>query len=354
MGLLQRLFKPSMQHHPTQLSLSRLPYHGPNKKYKIIQHNLVLSNLPAPLHYLNFSTLFGKSNCDVWQIPRISTVPYKHAAAVMCSTSPHMVGQLNHYAFYDNAIDFCFNNKEQLFGTIPEFKINRQDTELSIDLKIQLLPVASQISMIRFGLAEHWAAMCHCEGIIQYQNQQFDIQQLGQFSFFRSRILPYSPIVFYTYQVICLQQDRQITLLQTRDRWNQVILSKIFIHDLKNQSSVCFQNSVFFKVHRVYPAIQTANSQTMYLPREFEWCYADENGTRIWLQAQSRGDYKFGRGAGFAGSFSYQIKMNDELEEGEGGYIEYIDCRPLKFQEQDKTQKFLEDFANPVPFFAKK
>ncbi len=39
-----------------------------------------------------------------------------------------------------------------------------------------------------------------------------------------------------------------------------------------------FNRMVHFQVHRVYPAVKTPNGQKMYLPREFEWHYQDEQG----------------------------------------------------------------------------
>ena len=91
----------------------------------------------------------------------------------------------------------------------------------------------------------------------------------------------------------------------------------------------------------------------MYLPREFEWCYEDDKGMKIWLQGQSRGDFKFGLAAGYVGSFNYQVSINGETEHGEGGYCEYIDCRSLRFQEQNKTEKLLGNLSNSVPIMLK-
>ena len=45
--------------------------------------------------------------------------------------------------------------------------------------------------------------------------------------------------------------------------------------------------------------------------------------------------------AGYVGSFQYQIKINAREESGEAGYCEYVDCRPLKWQEKNKNEKIL-------------
>lgn len=57
------------------------------------------------------------------------------------------------------------------------------------------------------------------------------------------------------------------------------------------------------------------------------------------VQAQSRGDFKFGLAAGYVGSFKYQLKINHHEEMGESGYCEYIDCRSLTWQEKINKKK---------------
>ena len=72
------------------------------------------------------------------------------------------------------------------------------------------------------------------------------------------------------------------------------------------------------------------------------------------MQAQSRGDFKFGLATGYVGSFKYQIRINRREEIGESGYCEYSDCRSLLWQEEDKQEKMRAEFANNVPFACKK
>ena len=68
-----------------------------------------------------------------------------------------------------------------------------------------------------------------------------------------------------------------------------------------------------------------------------------KNGKVIFeLYGESRGDYKFGLAAGYIGSFRYQLSWNEQCLQGEGGYCEYIDCRPLRWQEKNQDEKILD------------
>lgn len=358
MRLLQDFLDRSKQLNQTS-SLRRHPaYHAPNKKYKIIHQALILPNLPAPLHYLNFFSILGQPSIPILRNSDAIRTSALDTATTLCSSSLHQVGQLKSYSIQQDCQflegSFQFGQYEKLIGDFPAFVLRRQDSELSLDLKIKTLPLISHFAQLRFSMAEHWSMMCHCEGIIQHQDIQYEITGLGSFEYARSYNFPYLPIVFFTYQMINLQHDRQIILAHIRDQTNRVIQSRIYLRDLRAQRNRLFDRQVFFKVHRLYPAIVTPNGQKMYLPREFEWCCADQDGTKIWIGGQSRGDFKFGLGAGYVGSFSYEIRIDGENETGEGGYMEYVDCRRLCYQEQDKDHKLQHKLANPVPFMLKK
>ena len=358
MRFLQDFLDRSKQLNQTP-AVSRYPaYHGPTSKYKIIHQGLMIPGLPAPLYYLNFMSIIGQPNAPMLSNPSAIETTALDTATVICSSSPHMVGQLHHYSVKQDCHFksglFQFLDREQLSGSFPNFRLQRSDSELSFDLNIQTTQLISHFTQMRFSLADHWSLLCHCQGTVNYKAQQYTIDGLGSFEYARSFNFPYLPLAFLTYQIINLSENRQLLLAQIRDGFNRIVQSRIYLRDLKNMRTQMFDRKVYFKVHRVYPCVTTPNRQSMYLPREFEWCYENADGTCIWVQGQSRGDFKFGLAAGYVGSFSYQVKINEETENGEGGYCEYIDCRPLRFQEQNKTEKRLSHLSNSVPLLLKK
>jgi hypothetical protein len=358
MKLLQDFLDRSKQLNQTSTLTSYPAYHGPNKTYKIIHQALILPNLPAPLHYLNFISRIGQPNIPMLANPSAIHTTALDTATVLVSSSLHQVGQLKTYSIqhecqFDHK-SFKFLDQIQLRGQFPDFRLFCHDAELSIDLKIKTTSLISHFTKLHFSMAQHWSLLCHCEGTLQHQHEKYHIKGMGSFEYARSLYFPYVPWAFFTYQIINLEHDRQILLRQIRDRFNRVIQSRIYLRDIAQQRQIFLDQNVFFKIHRVYPCIVTPNGQRIYLPREFEWCCEAADGTRIWLQAQSRGDFKFGLAAGYVGSFKYTIQINDQTEMGDAGYIEYSDCRDLIYQEQDKNQKLQNNLANPIPFMLKK
>ena len=356
MRLLMNLADKSRQLNQAPFPL-KLAYHGPKGYYKIIHQGLMIPDLPAPLHYFNFLSILGQPNAPMLRNDYAVKTHDLDTAAVISSCSSHMVGHFHGYSIQQDCQFgrevFEFGQREKLLGCFPHFQFIREDEELSVNLNITTQPVISHFSKLKLGLFDHWSMLCLCTGSIHYQQQHYQIEQMGSFEFARAIHLPYIPLSFFTYQIINLSKGRQLLLAHIRNSFNQIVQSRLYLRDMHTLRSEMLDQGVQFRVHRVYPKVRTPNGHEMYLPREFEWQYRDQKRS-IRVYAESRGDFKFGLAAGYVGSFRYQVQIDDQEEIGESGYCEYIDCRNLKWQEKDKEQKLLDKLANPIPYFAKK
>lgn len=357
MQQMMSIFDDSLKLNQTPV-LKPPAYHPPYKHYKIIHQGLMIPNLPAPLHYFNFLSIIGQPNAPMLRNASalLDDAPIT-VATVISSVSGHMTGHLNRYNIPKECQfskdKYIFADREYLTGRFPEFRLQRDDPELSVDLKIKTTTLMTHFTKLKLSLFEHWSVLCECTGIIHYQNITYPIQQLGSFEYARAINFPYLPLSFFTYQIININEHQQMLLAQIRNNLNQIVQSRIYIRDTFKQQTLIFDKNVKFIIHRIYPAVHTPNLQKMYLPREFEWQYEDAQH-KIQIKAESRGDYKFGLAAGYVGSFKYQIFYNDKAYQGESGYCEYIDCRPLKWQEHNKEEKLLQELANTVPILLKK
>lgn len=336
----------------------KLAYQPPNAWFKIVQHALVIADLPAPLHYFNFKALVGQPNIPIFNTHQQS----KHTLDIVTtinSVSSHMLG---HSATFSVGQDchlqkdaYQFGSDLKLTGSFPFFKLIRHDTELAVDLNIHTQPVISHFSKLKFGLGvyQHWSLLCQCQGTLTYKGQRIEVNQLGSFEYARGINVPFLAVYFYTYQVIQLKDLRQLILLQVRNQYNQVLRSQIFLRTEIEKNTLSFDHQVQFIIHRVYPKVQTPCLNMMYLPREFEW-RAQQGKHRIEIYAKSRGDYKSGLGRGYVGSFQYQIKIDDYYEEGSAGYCEFIDLRPFNWQESDQPERALALDSLPSSALCKK
>ena len=358
MQLFQDFFDQSKQLNQAPFNAQqKLPCHGQTQKYKIILIGLKIPNLPAPLHYLNFFAQIGQPQLPLLRNEYLISTHALDTVSVMCSSSPHMAGQLNSYSLDKDCLitdnGFYFADREQIQRSAKHFEFKRSDSELSFKLNAEETKLVSCFSKLRMGLAEHWSALSRCEGEIIYKGQHIAVQHQGALEFARSWNFPYFPLAYYCMQIINLSNRQQLIFMHLRDSLNRILQSRIYIKDPEQNLAQLYDQGVIFRIHRVYPRITAPNGQKMYLPREFEW-RLQAAGINLYLRGQSRGDFKFGLGAGFAGSFSYSICLNGAGEIGESAYCEYIDCRALNWQEQNKQDKIMDQLAESVPIFLKK
>ena len=314
--------------------------HAQQGRYKIIHQALKIPNLPAPLHYLNFYNLIGQPQAPIFQQSHLHITRPLDVATVLVSTSLHSVGHFHAYDieqqchFKDTVFDF--ETREHLSGQLDHLHLVRQDDELSFDLSIQPLEKGHSMYQLPWSLGQFWSINCQCRGQLQQAGTLYEIDQIGVFEYARSIHFAYLPFAFYTYQLIQLNDHQQIILLQLRNPLNSILYSKCYLKDLKTHDVRVYAHHVEFTTTRLYPIVQTPNHQSMYLPRNFKWSVKTKD-IELQIQAEARGDFKFGLGAGFVGSFSYQVDLNGKVFQGEHGYCEYIDCRALKYQEIEET-----------------
>ncbi|UUM27736.1 hypothetical protein NQU59_00845 [Acinetobacter colistiniresistens] len=342
-----------------QLNLNKsdaLTFHPPKGLFKIVYQALILPNLPEPFHYLNFISLIGQPRIPICYNASAITTTAIDTATVLVASSLSTVGHLKSYSAKEQCQleqdRYQFLDVDHIQVDFPNYYFKRNDEELSCQLKVNIGKDIENHSALQWGVGDYWYVRCQCEGEIIYKKQKYQIEAQGILKHARAIYLPFIAFHFFTYQIIQVNSDFQIILSELRNQWNNIIFSRIEIQS-NEQHSVLYDHQVIFDVSRVYPKVQTPNGRDMYLPREFIWQYSEKDEVVFQLKAQSRGDYKFGLAAGYVGSFHYQLLWGNENYEGTG-YCEYIDCRPLHWQEKNKTEQIIDQIAHFQPYLCKK
>lgn len=352
MTLFNRLTNPQKTRFHRGPLLQQLPFHAPNHWYKFTHFSLIIPNLIAPLHYLNLRVVMGQSDIPILKNHLAGSYAGVDQVSVLTTTSPHMLAQhqcmsLRQECSIQSGI-YQFSDQLLLTGSLPAFRFQQKHPELSFELNVKTHPVVSYPIKKIFGLYQYWSLLSECEGEVVFKGQHYSVSHLGSLEYSRLVSFPYLSLFFYTYQLIQLESQQQLMLVHIRNHFNQVVQSKILIRDLNSNTVKHYEQSVLFKVLRVYPAVKTPGQREMYLAREFEWRFKDAS-CEIYIHAVSRGDFKYGLGAGFVGSFSYQVQINSAVEFGEAGYCEYIDCRPLRWQTIDEREKKIALIEQSLP-----
>lgn len=341
-----------------QLNLNKadaLTFHPPKGLFKIVYQALILPNLPEPFHYFNFISLIGQPRIPICYNASAITTTAIDTATVLVSSSASTVGHLKSYSAKEQCqleVDrYQFLDVDHIQADFPHYYFKRNDEELSCQLKVKICTDIENHSALQWGVADYWYVSCQCEGEIVYKKQKYQIEARGVLKHARAIYFPFIAFHFFTYQIIQIHPDLQIIMSELRNQWNNIVFSRIEIQTKEN--NVVYEHQVVLDITRVYPKVKTPNGREMYLPREFIWQYQEKDEVIFQLQAKSRGDYKFGLAAGYVGSFHYQLLWKNKNYEGTG-YCEYIDCRPLHWQEKNKTEQIIDQIPHFQPYLCKK
>lgn len=342
-----------------QLNLNKsdaLTFYPPKGLFKIVYQALILPNLPEPFHYLNFISLIGQPRIPICYNASAITTTAIDTATVLVTSGLSTVGHLKSYSAKEQCQleqdRYQFLDVDQIQVDFPNYYFKRIDEELSCQLTVNIRAEIENHSALHWGVGDYWYARCQCEGEITYKKQKYQIEAQGILKHARAIYLPFIAFHFFTYQVIQVNANLQIILSELRNQWNNIVFSRIEIQS-NEQRSILYDHQVVLDITRVYPKVQTPNGREMYLAREFMWQYQEKNQIIFQLKAQSRGDYKFGLGAGYVGSFNYELIWNNENHKG-SGYCEYIDCRPLHWQEKNKSEQIIDQISHFQPYLCKK
>lgn len=342
-----------------QLNLNKsdaLTFYPPKGLFKIVYQALILPNLPEPFHYLNFISLIGQPRIPICYNASAITTTAIDTATVLVTSGLSTVGHLKSYSAKEQCQleqdRYQFLDVDQIQVDFPNYYFKRIDEELSCQLTVNISADIENHSALHWGVGDYWYARCQCEGEITYKKQKYQIEAQGILKHARAIYLPFIAFHFFTYQVIQVNANLQIILSELRNQWNNIVFSRIEIQS-NEQRSILYDHQVVLDITRVYPKVQTPNGREMYLAREFMWQYQEKNQIIFQLKAQSRGDYKFGLGAGYVGSFNYELIWNNENHKG-SGYCEYIDCRPLHWQEKNKSEQIIDQISHFQPYLCKK
>ena len=342
-----------------QLNLNKsdaLTFYPPKGLFKIVYQALILPNLPEPFHYLNFISLIGQPRIPICYNASAITTTAIDTATVLVTSGLSTAGHLKSYSAKEQCQleqdRYQFLDVDQIQVDFPNYYFKRIDEELSCQLTVNIRAEIENHSALHWGVGDYWYARCQCEGEITYKKQKYQIEAQGILKHARAIYLPFIAFHFFTYQVIQVNANLQIILSELRNQWNNIVFSRIEIQS-NEQRSILYDHQVVLDITRVYPKVQTPNGREMYLAREFMWQYQEKNQIIFQLKAQSRGDYKFGLGAGYVGSFNYELIWNNENHKG-SGYCEYIDCRPLHWQEKNKSEQIMDQIPHFQPYLCKK
>jgi hypothetical protein len=316
----------------------RTPFTPPSGRFRNWAHyGVMVPGLPEPYRAFGLMSIVGTPGVEVFANDwAIRTTPRDTAYVVSGTNS--MPGDTFASYSVQSECELAPDGSVVRFGTVawdwtvltrshPRYSLKRSVGHVTVELEISATPTVTWfIDIPRFY--QHWSLMCDYTGTITDGTRTTQISGLANVEYASGsgpNALPEAvakhltvPAEFFTYQVINLDGDSQLLLTQILVAGGGT-LRTAYLRDRRGSRRIT--TGIGYAMGE--PTTRTTpDGREMSLPGVWGW-HVDGHAS---IRATGAGDWRYGLGAGFVGSFDYTGEVAGRAVQGVG-YVEHIDLR---------------------------
>jgi hypothetical protein len=308
------------------------PFGPPSGRYRTVHYGVMLPGLREPLRFMNLIAVLGQPRIPIWRAEHLVTT--SDADTVSLLTATGVPGSAVHTGYRlgidcrlaADGSDLRFGADVRIEGRYPNFRVRRAHPGAAFDLRLTATRTVTHFAHLWAGRYDHWSLLCRYDGEFRVDGDVVAVAGLGNLEYARGTAL-WLPFRFFTYHVVNVDDRTQVLFGQVLGPRDTRVQHEIYVRAVDAPSRVV-RRGVEFGVTR-YAAVprRTPDGRSMRLPEQFCWSAPDgRGGELVRIEGRACGDWAYGVGAGFAGSFRYTGAFRGESIEGIG-YLEYIDGR---------------------------
>jgi hypothetical protein len=293
-------------------------------------YGVMMPGLPDPHRFFNVMAVAGTPGLRLFaNDDLISTTP-NDTAYVLSATSSMTGEQFRAYRI-GTECDFAADGTAVRFGEelaieadARLYRVRRAHPEVTVELELE--PAQAVTHFVRLpGIYRHWSVLCTAQGRVGTTA----VQGLATLEYawgvgmhsIADRQLPNLPAQLFTYHVLNVDDDTQ--LLLTHVLGPRGVPLQRAVHVRTPTSARTFRRGHHFYVDAYEPRLrETPDGRRVRLPLRFSWGASGVGE----IHGEADGDWVYGLGAGYAGSYDYRGTFRGRPIEGRA-YAEYVDCR---------------------------
>jgi hypothetical protein len=303
-------------------------------------YGLMVPDLPEPHRSFGVMSILGTPGVRIFANDHaITTTPADTAYTVSATASMDSGQFLVHRIardceFRPDGSHLRFGTELVIDGVYPHFTVRRSHPDVAIELEIDATDKVAHFANIP-GLYRHWSLLAQYRGHIDYRHHRDEVEGLCTFEYatgvgvhsVKSNTRLKLPAKFFTYHVLNLDDMTQALFVQVLGPAGFPLQKAVYIRSLDDYGSV-YTRGFEFRIPEYEPEPRrTPDGRRMRLPRTVAWRVLDDDGQDlIAIHGTAGGDYTYGLGAGYVGSYEYTGTYRGRDIAGRA-YIEYIDCR---------------------------
>jgi hypothetical protein len=309
-GLDGQLFEPAT---------SLAPPHG---RYGIVHYGVMVPSLPAPLRSLDVVAVLGNPRVPIFDNNWLAQADPADSVYLLTGIGGAEYSEFASYsarqdcAFAADGSALRFGDDLDIDGSFPKFTVRRSHPRLGWVLDIRASDTVTHFAHLP-GTYDHWSLLCEYDGSFVRDGVTTTASGLCTFEYARAVNLPL-PFRFFTYQVLNVSADTQLLFGEVRGPGGVRLYRNAYVRTLGSPSRR-YSRRLQHTVHAA-DQVSTPDGARMSLPRAWSWSVGD----LLRVDAAANGDFVYGLGAGYAGSFDYDGRYAGEAISGTG-YVEWIE-----------------------------
>jgi hypothetical protein len=300
-----------------------------------VHYGVMVPDLPEPHRTFGVMSIVGTPGIAIFSNDHAIVTSARDTAYLVSATSAMHDEGLHTYSiardceFRPDGSLVRFGEDLTIEGTYPEFRLRRLHRDVVVDLDIRATDKVTYFVDLPGGLYTHWSLLCRYSGAVggspvaglctlEYASG------VGLHSI-PIRGTPNLPVPFFSYHVLNIDARTQVLTSKVLGAGGIELISATWVRGLDDYG--CELLDTRFDIDTYEPTPRpTPDGRVMRLPATLTWSAHHRGSEVVSIRGRCHGDWVYGLGAGFVGSYDYVGRFQGEAIRGTA-YFEYIDLR---------------------------
>lgn len=318
---------------PFDPGISLAPPHSLRSSWA--HYGVMVPDLPEPHRTFGVMSIVGTPGIAIFSNDHAIVTNARDTAYLVSATGAMRGEGLHTYSiaedceFREDGSLVRFGEDLTIEGTYPDFRLRRFHRDVPVDLDIRATDKVTYFVDLPGGLYTHWSLLCQYEGAVGGvpATGLCTLEYATGVGMHSVRIpgSPNLPVPFFSYHVLNIDDRTQVLTSRVVGAGGIELIYATWVRGLDDYGCELLDTKFDIETYEPTPR-PTPDGREMRLPATLTWSANHRGAEVVSISGRCHGDWVYGLGAGFVGSYDYVGRFHGKVIRGTA-YFEYIDLR---------------------------